>query len=175
MKKCSNLDHPPNISCLPLFTNIKYTARVSSPCLCLGGNNALWLNYSDRPALFTQCRWRGEGRAESLTGFVAWGWRWWVMRGNNANKSRGIKAATDTGELNDDRDWHWDIFMTSQDMACKLHHSVISGRISTLTWCIEFLINWISCCYDGELHGGLERLTGLTGAKVGRPSLWMAS
>lgn len=45
-----------------LFPDSKYTAGVSSPRLCLGENNALWLSYSDRLALFTQGRWRREGR-----------------------------------------------------------------------------------------------------------------
>lgn len=70
-----------------LLPNSKYTVGVSWPCLCLRGNNASQLNYSDRPALFTHKE-DNEGMGEQSAELVVeeGSWR------NNANKWGGSEG-----------------------------------------------------------------------------------
>lgn len=70
-----------------LLSNSKYTVGVSWPCLCLRGNNASQLNYSDRPALFTHKE-DEEGMGEQSAELVVeeGSWR------NNANKWGGSEG-----------------------------------------------------------------------------------
>lgn len=103
------------LSNTPLACNSKYTVGVSWPCLRLRGNNALWLNYSDRSGLFTheEVRRREEDRARCVALGCWWGnnakdreegqggeeWWWWGLGGSWWDTKTWLLGCRQPGQL----------------------------------------------------------------------------
>lgn len=170
-KKKSELSHIQlldfSIMNFPLLPpNSKYTVGVSWPCLCLRGNNASQLNYSDRPALFTHKE-DEEGMGEQSAELVVeeGSWR------NNANKWGGSEGRRRSESEKTTMGTEWGKKQVGARLQAGCRAVRLAGWLvwweavsspaafkagTMYVWPTGFLTNSLARWFGGQLHGGLK-------------------